>query len=744
LANPKAGERIFTDASEHSGWVLALKEAVKKAKLRTVKIGGLSLQYFTCTNSLWLIYSFNQSGHIALRTCYDPAGVFKFSSRTINSYTTEFIVHGNSGVFKIKIENFKNTSILKSKCCLVQKGKLRLTYLPRDVYALGKDLNPLNTEGIIHTGQHGPCSGIVFFSLYKPEGGSALYFQNLTALNKYCVQTKTEPFDCVGGLWPEMGTALPVCEDNCITTGSIILSDVFLNFSECSPRDEFDISRLYLDMLSEIYLALPKPSIEYYDWPKTAQRTLKTLSQSKHCYRLIANKYFLNAYTDTNDKPPESMVQLSVVVPMIEYCEWSGSDAKIILKIKRSLEYFYSKRLKTIVRWLPMATFKKSIRSEEEYHNKMDSWYHLHILLNLGRLAAKGDSFIKSMFFKSIDYAIKVAHTFKYQWPVFYDMSTLRIIKNETEPGKGGELDVPGIYAHVMLQAYELTKDNKYLMEAEQAAKKLKGMSLHLVYQTNITIFNSVALARLWEITGNKLYLDLSILCAANVINRFWIWSCKYGYAKSYETFMGMLPLHDAKYLALYEESEAMAAMYKLVSILRDKAPESLRILIAEYMKYLLHRGKYFYPENLPDDVLSEKIRNGKLYKELCIPIEDLQHGWEKSGQVGQEVYGAAAPFIFVSCAYRTPDKLPFSIYCNYPVYDIQFEKKAKTGRLLLTTGGMESLKCAIRILPNASYKIKNISVSYRPKNRKSHVKALRKSNEYVVTGNSDVEIKWI
>lgn len=742
MANPRKGEKIYVKPIEFSSWTLALKNSLQKEKLKKIIIGKMPLSYFICTNSLWLLYNLNNKGYIALRTCFDPGGV-NFISKHINGYTAKFKIKGSSGSFDVRIENKKGTNLLRVTCTLKQTGSLRITYIPRDVYALDKYFNPLNTEGIIYTVQHGPCSGTVYFSLKKPAAGTALYFQNFTALNKYFQQTRTEPMDCVGGLWPEMGTALPICESNCITQGEVTLSDFFINFSGSIPKDEYESSRLFLDLLSEIYLEIPKPRAEYFDWPGCAKTTIKTLSQSKQCYRLIRNNFFLNPYVDTSDKPPESMVQLSVLVPLLEYCSWSGNEGKIIRKLKRSIEFFYSKKLKTIVRWLPIGEFKKSDRSEEEHHHIMDSWYHLHILLNLARVASKGDEIIKKMFLNSVEYAIKAAHKFNYNWPVFYDINSLNVIKAETESGRGGELDVPGVYCHVMLQVYDITKEERYLKEAECAAKKLKGMGLQLIYQSNITIFNAVALARLWQITGNKLYLDLSILCAANVINRFWIWNCNYGYAKFYDTFMGLIPLHDAKYMAIYEESETFAALYKLVSVLREKAPPSMRILIAEYMKYLLHRGKYYYPVNLPMESISENPRNGKINRLLNIPIEDLQHGWEKSGQVGQEVYGAANPFVFVSCAYRRPAKLPFSIYCNYPYFDIQFKREKGKGELFFLTGGMESLNCSARLLAGADKKLKNVTVKYRVKNTIKFRNVLKINDEYIIPGNSEVIVNW-
>ncbi len=69
----------------------------------------------------------------------------------------------------------------------------------------------------------------------------------------------------------------------------------------------------------------------------------------------------------------------------------------------------------------------------------MDSWYLHHPMLNLGRLAAKGDKPAAELFFRSLDFVIKVARHFKYEWPVFYNLDTLEVIKAETAPGRAAK-----------------------------------------------------------------------------------------------------------------------------------------------------------------------------------------------------------------------------------------------------------------------------------------------------------------
>src|SRR5690606_20724142 len=106
---------------------------------------------------------------------------------------------------------------------------------------------------------------------------------------------------------------------------------------------------------------------------------------------------------------------------------------------------------------------------------------------------------------------------FDYQWPVFYKMTTLEVLKAETEPGEGGEHDVPGSYAHLMLMVWQITKDERYLKEAVTAASKLEGLGFELFYQANNTAFSAEALLKLYKETNDELFLNLSYVCIASI-----------------------------------------------------------------------------------------------------------------------------------------------------------------------------------------------------------------------------------
>ena len=81
--------------------------------------------------------------------------------------------------------------------------------LMRDIYCLGPRRDPLASGGKIHLSQIGPGTGASYFSFERPNAGSALSFQNLTALNDWFELPHAEPDGIVAGDWPEVGTMLP-------------------------------------------------------------------------------------------------------------------------------------------------------------------------------------------------------------------------------------------------------------------------------------------------------------------------------------------------------------------------------------------------------------------------------------------------------------------------------------------------------------------------------------------------------
>ena len=704
--------------------------------------GNFEFNIYSTTDSVWVVTDMPNGGRAAFRAAYTPGGELEVEESTSNERGVDLVLSSAIGKQKlnITIEQEEDYPVLRYTTVLIPAKDLLLPYWPKDMLFTGRNENPENTAGQIHAGQFGTRTGFLYLSQTRPESATILYLQNLTALSEYCDQTETSAGDTVGGTWPELGFSLPPAEKPLKAGKAVTLSDAFIAFSEGVPADEATLMPLYLDMLARIYLLMPKPETNYQAWPEVLDKGLKDLIESPGCWSQVAGHRYFNAYVSDHETPPEIMVQLAVLLPLLDYVEWSDNELKVMKVIKEGLPSFYDEKLGTIMRWLPAAEDKLEGEEEQKVPLVMDSWYLHHPLLNLSRLALKGDKVARQLFLDSLEFAIKVARHFKYKWPVFYKMDTLEVIKAETAEGKGGEKDVAGIYAHVLLQAWELTKDKKYLTEAEKAAKTLEGYGFEIFYQANNTAFSAGALLRLYKITGNELYLNLSYTCLASIFRNVQLWDCNYGYGKNFPKFFSLYPLNDAPYTAVYEEQEVFCALHDYLMHAEgvDILP-SVNLLISEYIRYLVDRAVYYYPTMLPAEMLEEKPKIGEVDPKLWIALEDLQDGWLKSGTVGQEVYGAGNAFGILPRHYlRIPDK-EFMVYVDYPTSGYNAVKGKGINFKVLGDGRLE---CRLMLVKTGRKKLPELTVSIKGREEPLKGKPVEGGNiEYIIRGNSDIRI---
>ncbi|HEY9195989.1 MAG TPA: hypothetical protein VIM77_06975 [Mucilaginibacter sp.] len=704
-------------------------------------------QYHLTTKLLddccWLIISWPKGGRIAFRLAYSPNDPLSIEKINQTSNGVEIIIESHIGIYKVNLlfsdEDFP---VVRCTTVLTPARPLLIPFWPRDIVVLPVANSDSLPQGRIHTAQAGTRSGIMYFSTNKPRECSVLYLQNLTALADYNEQTETSAGNTVGGEWPEIGFALPPTlkgkpleADN-----PVCLSDAIITLSEETPADEATMTRNYLDLLAAAYLVLPKPETNYQDWPKILKKGLFDLQDSPGCWSQVDGNHYFNAYVSDYDNPPEVMVQLAVLLPLLDYVEWSGETLEVMKKIKKGLPPFYNTKLQTLMRWHPKAEYQLKGDEEQKQPLVMDSWYLHHPLLNLSRLALKGDEPAKQLFLESLGFAVKVAHHFRYQWPVFYKMDTLEVVKAETKPGEGGEKDVPGLYAHVMLQAWELTGEKKYLAEAEHAALKLRGLGFKLFYQANNTSFSAGALIRLYKITQKEVYRDLSYLCIANLLNNVHLWDCNYGYGKNFPSFFALFPLTDAPYTAVYEEMEVFCACHDFLKHAEGiEILPSVNLLLTEYIRYLVDRAAFYYPTMLPGEMLAENIKTGELDPNLWIALEDMHDGWEKCGAVGQEVYGAGNAFGILPRHYLIVPDEDFLIYIDYPTTKVNARRHQSISFNVL---GDKRMKCRLVIAAKADGKLPRINVATGEEGVLKGEKIIA-GLAYTIAGGQSVKIHW-
>lgn len=722
-------------------WTATVKaDIVNSTLIYETQMAQYKLQIFNAGDSIWLTADWPNAGSIAFRLAFGMNSDFEEVSVSEKQGSILLTAPTRLGYYTITL-SFPDSKFTLLRYTTTFKGAfpILIPFWPRDIVPLTLDGQVENTAGTIHAHQVGTRSGLVYFSMTKPKNGSVFYFQNLTAMSEYCDATETSVSESVGGEWPEIGFQFPINDKKPLPPNiDFTISDAFVMFDENIVEIDSDISSKFLDHLAVIYSVIPKPEPAYQDWPAIAENVLSGLHMNKGCWTFTNNSPYLNAYAGDYETPAEIMVQLSVLLPLHEYLVWSDKTHPLYDDISSGLSDFYNETIKSIVRWHPSLINQLDKSEEQKEDMVMDSWYLHHPLLNLSRLALRGDERAKKLFMDSVDYAIKVAQNFDYEWPVFYKMTTLEVLKAETSPGKGGEKDVPGSYAHVMLMAYKLTGEKRFIKEAIKALKSLEGLGFDIFYQANNTAFTAGALVELYRETNDQKYLDLSYSCLAGIFKNVQLWDCNYGYGKNFPNFFSVFPLNDAPYTAAYEEFEVYAALHHYMEVTDglDILP-SLKILIPEFIKYAVSRLPFYYPTLLPAEMISEEVKTGEIQKNLWVPLEDIHDGWEKSGEVGQEVYGAGLPFGVIPRQYFMIGNLNATGFVNYPATHFRYGKNTVTFHL----SGDPQFKASLMLFGLKKTELSKIKVEVKIKSTYSQI--TNKANQFEFPGDSMVRISW-
>jgi hypothetical protein len=716
-------------------------EIPQSEPLVLLESGKLSLAAYLTSDSLWLLHTWSDGSRIGFRTAFSTAGKLEVKAQKKEDGGFRFDLECSTLKYRVFVRFPQDeTLVFRYTVQAEPKLPLLLPYWPKDILSFEKN-GKVREKGEIHTQQTGTRSGTLFFNDRK--SGSVFYFQNLTALNDYCQATETSAAGVVGGEWPEIGFSLPLASKPLEAGQLFTLSDAFVRLDPAVLKEASEVSMAFLNHLAETYLVIPRPERHYHNWLETVERGLDDLYYHKGCWTFGGGHNYLNAYVADYKTPPEVMVQLAVLLPMIEYMEWKGEKShRLVDDLKAGLPAFYKEDMKTIVRWLPALERNLDHSEEQKKPDVMDSWYLHHPLMNLARLAERGDEIARKLLMDSIDYVIRVAHEFNYEWPVFYQMNTLKVIKAETTEGAGGEKDVPGTYADVMLRVWKLTGEKKYFQEAVKAAKKLKGLGFQIFYQANNTAYGAGAMLRLYKETKDETYLKLSYDCLAGIFNNVQLWECDYGHAKNFPTFFSVFPLKDAPYTAAYEEEEVYAALHNYLKESEgvDILP-SVRLLITEFIRHMVGRVCYYFPTLLPKDMLVEKSKTGEIDPKLWVALEDLHDGWEQCGEVGQEVYGAGICFGVIPRQYVKVPAGNFTLFCDYPIQEVKISKSSARVQL----NGDPRLSCRVIVLTdeNAGEKYSYTATVNGSKNALEPVKQESELTEFSVPGGQSLKINW-
>ena len=710
-------------------------------RLTEISLGIRTVEISRGKDSIWAIVRRPGRGGVALRIAHCWGGCTKAAKRRPEAgELLRLRVESATGVQTVVLRSDDaSLALLRVTTTLTPTVPLLIPYFPRDLYPLGEGDDPLTAVGGVEAAQRGLNGGLCYFHLDEPAFGSVLYFQNLTALKDYFAATDTKPDGAVGGEWPELGYLPPTPPQsgtpptNPLPAGKpTTMSDAILVFHDDAACDEQDSSRRFLQLLGAAYRQLEPPITEYRDWIGRADRTLHDLQTAPEATIRHYGHTYIHPYTAA--EYPDVMVQMSIISPLRNYAAWTGDDIPFCTALEQGLEKFHDRDLKTMRRYLPNV-------GEDKDKLAVDSWYLYHPLLNLGHLARDEDARARRLFLGSLDFAIKAARHFDYHWPIQFKVDSFDVIVAARNDDGLGQTDVGGIYAYVMVQAFELTGEQRYLLEARKAIDAAKGMRFELNYQANLTAWGASACMRLWRITDEEHYLRQGYVYLASFFHNCVIWESEIGHAARYKVFLGATCLHDAPYMAIFECFDSFAAFERY---LKDSGPDldpAVRMLVSEYCKYALDRAWFYYPDALPADVIAQNdIRNGHIDRGLSFPVEDLYVDGQPAGQVGQEIYGAGAAFVFASRSFHNVEGAPFRIFCDH--FPATSERTSERSLTFGIEGG-HARQAAFVLTRLARAKLPSFSLRtiggevLKPRRRGADLV------EYTIPANGEISLHW-
>lgn len=678
--------------------------------------------------SLWVVVREPSGGGAAFRTAYAPGADFAAVEAVTEDRSVRLIWTAPSGRYEVAVDLISDT-LLHWTTTLTPAFDLTLPFSPPDVYPLSADSSPAQTRGTAHAGQPTAGAAALFFSVSEPAFGSVFYLQNFSALEPLFEALGTRPLGLVGGQWPQLGFRLPASEAPLPAGQPVIVSDAFVCVSPQVPENEREAARLYLDCFAAVYPHLRQPQPQWRDWPGRAANSLYDLQTGRGC--LVRQNGFTYARPYLDAEQPDSMVQLALTLPLMEYADWTQKPVPLAETLRAAVPTFYDAELGAMRRFLPDVPDGKD-RSES------DSWYLYHPLLDLARLAKRGDDEARALLLGSLEHAIRVARHFGYHWPVKFHLETFDVLTDIRKPHEPGQSDVGGLYAAVLLETWDLTGDDRYLNEAQAAIRAMTGYRFAVGYQFNITAIGVAACVRLWQLTGDDFFLGQSLLLLASFFQHTTLYDCHLGTAKFFPAFLGVLCLHDADYTAVFEAFEAFAAFHFLFECAGDALPDSARLLVTEYCRHLLDRAWFYYPGELPEECLATEIRNGRLDQSLAVPLEDLYPIGDPAGAVGQEVYGAGAAFAFAVRTFHRLPEAPFQIACDYPLTVL----RADASCAALRVHGVPSCTCRLKLIAEGRDALPGVTVQ-SSSGELSGSDTRPGEREYAVPGGSDLEVRW-
>jgi hypothetical protein len=473
--------------------------------------------------------------------------------------------------------------------------------------------------------------------------------------------------------------------------------DSYLYLVPGRPAGEPEMFARYLHNLGDIYdlMAVPEDPLAdwfgFYAWDGRGipdgplaihRRTLQDLEHEKN-WVTIAGKRYLRAYVADTRQTAEAITQLDVFTALARYRLRFGEVPEYFAELRAGLPDFFNPGFG------PAGMFQNSgPLSATGPQERGDTWYELGHALKAAELSLwfPDDEELRLLAQRSGQTWIDFARTVEYRFPRFYAFGSWQ--------GNGREPDSAGAYAYFMLLLHDLTGEADYREEARRALLALVdgGYGFQLAYETHMTAITAAAAARFYQLEPDPRFLQIINAAAANLMRLSWLWECDYGALQEGQespemvrqrTFFGLNPTQRSAAITPKEQYEAWVYLTETLQRAHGALDPAVEKLLAEFAKHtLLTIPRSLPPFNPPQSVTVNPSAYPTVSENdlsLFIPLEDLRDGWDVSGVIGQQVYGAGlAPTLAALALVEVQPGVV--LYSGYPLVAVEGERVVFAG----------------------------------------------------------------
>jgi len=548
------------------------------------------------------------------------------------------------------------------------------------------------------------------------------YWVDLTALNPFMEAAHYTPSATPRRMGQRLGHNFSQTDlQNQPQKVAVPVYDSYLYLEPGQPADEDAMFTRYLHNLGDIYDLMVVPDdplpdwFGVYEWDGRGipvgihQATIRDLADERNWVTLDGKRY-LRAYVADTRQSAEAISQLDVYTALARYRARFGQTPDYYAELRATIPDFFNSDFG------PAGMFQNSgPLTVTGPQGRGDTWYELGHALKVAELALwdPADAELRDLAQHSGETWIDFAQTVEYRFPRFYNFGTWE--GTEQEPDAGGG------FAYFMLLLHDLTGEARYVDQARYALHALEGHGFRLAYETHMTALTAAAAARLYQIEPDPLYLSVINRAVANLMRLSWIWECDYGWMQEglghalpddipwwrrvfrKRTFFGLNPTQQSAVITAKEQYEAWIYLIETLQRVHGELDPTVAKLVAEFVKHTLLTIPNSLPPFLPAGAATEHPAAYETVSEndlsLLIPLEDLRDGWDVSGAIGQEVYGAGmAPAMAALALVEVAPGLV--VYSGYPLVEIEgttvtFAGAAGTYTPVVVIGASEVLDAA-------------------------------------------------